>query len=74
VGMLENIYSIDGEPCHQIVLIYDAIISESELYAQEVIPVDELGESLQAGWKRLDEFSEARSPLYPSGLIELLIS
>ncbi len=88
LGLLENIYSIEGEHCHQIVLVFDGRLSDHRLYDQETIQGDELGEPFQAVWKRLDEFqaplhspesvirseSPGKPPVYPDGLIELITS
>ncbi len=72
LGTLENIYSIDGERCHQIVLVFDAKLMDENLYEQNSIQGDELGESFRAVWKKLEEFGPEKPPLYPDGLLKLL--
>ena len=74
LGLLENIYSIDGQRAHQIVLVYDGRLSDASLYEKEVIQGDELGDPFKAVWKRLDEFGPGKPPLYPDGLMALLKS
>jgi 8-oxo-dGTP pyrophosphatase MutT (NUDIX family) len=75
LGAVENIFHFNGVPGHEIVLIYDGALKNSELYAQAVITGREVdGEDIQAVWKNIDEFGEGKSILYPTGLVEMLIS
>ncbi len=74
LGMLENIYIFNAKPYHEIVLIYDGALISSGLYEQAVIVGEEAnGDVIRAMWKRLDEFREGKSILYPPGLLELLM-
>lgn len=74
LGTLENIFVFNGEPGHEIVLIYDGVLTDSKLYEQAEVEGNEaeVGESFKAVWKSLDEFGEGKSILYPTGLVELL--
>lgn len=74
LGTLENIFTFNGQPGHEIVRVYDGVLKEPGLYDQAVIPGEEaeVGESFEAVWKRIDEFGEGKSVLYPTGLLELL--
>jgi 8-oxo-dGTP pyrophosphatase MutT (NUDIX family) len=73
LGTLENIFVFDGEPGHEIVLVYDGALTDSGLYEQtEVEGKEANGEEIRALWKSLREFGEGRSILYPDGLAELL--
>jgi ADP-ribose pyrophosphatase YjhB (NUDIX family) len=72
VGMLENIYVNEGQRGHEIVLVYDGRLSDTDVYKKEVIRGDELGSPFKAVWKRLDEFGPGKPPVYPDGLLELL--
>jgi 8-oxo-dGTP pyrophosphatase MutT (NUDIX family) len=74
LGTLENIFVFNGEPGHEIVMVYDGVLTESGLYEQAEVEGNEaeVGESFKAVWKSLDEFGEGRSILYPTGLLELL--
>lgn len=74
LGILENIYNFNGKPYHEIVLIYDGVLISSGLYEQAVILGEEAnGDVIRAMWKRLDEFKEGKSILYPPGLLEMLV-
>jgi 8-oxo-dGTP pyrophosphatase MutT (NUDIX family) len=72
LGLLENIYTVEGLRAHQIVLVYDGRLSDASLYENETIQGDELGQPFKAVWKRLDEFGPGKPPVYPDGLLELL--
>ena len=72
LGLLENIYAVDGQRAHQIVLVYDGRLSDPGMYAKTSLQGDELGEPFKAVWKRLDEFGPGKPPVYPDGLLELL--
>lgn len=74
LGTLENIFVFNGEPGHEIVMVYDGELSPPELYDQTVILGQEvdMGESFRAMWKSLQEFGVGKSILYPTGLWEML--
>jgi 8-oxo-dGTP pyrophosphatase MutT (NUDIX family) len=72
LGMLENIFTYEGRRGHEIVLVYDGLLSDRSLYGKEIIQGDELGTPFKAVWKRLDEFGPGRPPVYPEGLLELI--
>lgn len=73
LGTLENIFIFNGVPGHEIVMVYDGVLSESGLYEQAVIVGEEAnGEAIRAVWKSLREFESGESILYPTGLVELL--
>jgi 8-oxo-dGTP pyrophosphatase MutT (NUDIX family) len=74
LGTLENIFIFNGEAGHEIVMVYDGVLTESGLYEQAEVEGREADadESFKAVWKSLDEFGEGKSILYPTGLLELL--
>jgi 8-oxo-dGTP pyrophosphatase MutT (NUDIX family) len=73
LGAVENIFTFLGNAHHEIVLIYDGALKESELYELAVIMGKEGdGEEVRAVWKSIEEFQSGRSILYPTGLVELL--
>jgi len=74
LGTLENIFVFNGTPGHEIVQVYDGVLTESGLYDQAVIvgKEAEIEESFNAMWISLDQFGEGKSILYPTGLLELL--
>jgi 8-oxo-dGTP pyrophosphatase MutT (NUDIX family) len=73
LGTLENIFTFNGEPGHEIVMIYDGALKDSGLYERTVIMGREVdGEEFRAIWKNIDEFGVGKSILYPTGLLEML--
>ena len=74
IGTLENIFTFNGEPGHEIVQVYDGMLVESGLYKQDVISGHEADVNLDMKviWKSLDEFGPGKSILYPDGLLKLL--
>ncbi|MGD0708994.1 MAG: NUDIX hydrolase [Anaerolineaceae bacterium] len=74
LGTLENIFTFEGEPGHEIVLVYDAAFVDSAIYQKTKIDGIE-GEDIPfvAVWKALEDFSNSRGPLYPDGLYNLLM-
>jgi len=72
---LENIFTYNGEPGHEIVMVFDGQLVDERLYTQDRIPGQETDGAQHAPmcvlWKRLEEFGP-RAPLYPAGLLERL--
>ena len=75
LGALENIFTYEGKPGHEIILIYDGRFSDPTLNQDDasVCGIDD-GEILYEGsWKRLDFFrADDAPPLYPAGLLAIL--
>ena len=74
LGTVENIFHFNGTPGHEIIIIYDGALKDAALYEQAVIVGKEADEEIRAVWKSIDEFGEEKSILYPTGLLDLLIS
>jgi 8-oxo-dGTP pyrophosphatase MutT (NUDIX family) len=72
---LENIFTFNGEPGHEIVMVFDGRLAENALYERKIIEGEEFDPfrkaPLKAVWKQIDEFG-LQSPLYPEGLLERL--
>lgn len=75
LGTLENIFVYNGQPGHEIVLVYDGALADKSLYERESIEGrEDEGELLfMARWKSLEDFrGKDAPPLYPHGLLDLL--
>jgi 8-oxo-dGTP pyrophosphatase MutT (NUDIX family) len=74
LGTVENIFTLDGEPGHEIVQVYDGVLVDPRLYDRAVMPgyEDNTNESIKVLWKSLDEFGPGGDILYPDGLLEML--
>ncbi|HVF25264.1 MAG TPA: NUDIX domain-containing protein [Anaerolineales bacterium] len=73
LGVLENIFTFNGNSYHEIVMVFDGALVDSGLYAQAEIHGKEAnGDDIRALWKSLVEFAFGKSILYPDGLPSLL--
>ena len=74
LGTLENIFTLEGQPHHQIVLVYDAQFTDQSLYEHERLAAHEhsIGQDFAAIWRSVDELASESKRLVPEGLLELL--
>jgi 8-oxo-dGTP pyrophosphatase MutT (NUDIX family) len=72
---LENIFIHNGEPGHEIVMVFDGKLVDPRLYEQPHFERTDShsGERMKVFWKHLGEFGPGKPPLYPHGLLELLL-
>ena len=75
LGLRENLFrSPSGQRAHEIVLVYEAELADGTLYEKdEMLVVEDSGATFIAYWKPLAFFQRGEAPLYPSGLLELLL-
>ncbi len=72
LGVIENTFTYNGQPGHEIDLIYRAEFINPSFYDQSEINGLEADTRIKAVWVPLKVFKESKSPLYPAGLINLL--
>ena len=72
IGMIENIFTFDNKPGHEIVLVYEAAFVDPYLYEIESIQCQDDDGTFTAMWKSPDEIRAEKVPLYPEGLSDLL--
>jgi len=74
LAALENIFTFNGRPGHEIVQVYDGELADKSLYEPlTLIGREDNGEPFTAVWKSLSDFMvENAPPLYPDGLLDLL--
>jgi NADH pyrophosphatase NudC (nudix superfamily) len=72
LGTFENIFVLEGNPKHEIMLVYDAKFIDNSVYQNEYMEIKESGWE-RAVWKSLDEFAPGNLILYPEGLKELIL-
>ena len=74
LSVLENSFTYDGRPSHELIFVYEARFSDPELYANDVFPWhDSRSEGWEwIGWRHLAEFSDQEPRLYPEGLLKVL--
>lgn len=75
LGTLENLFTCEGKPGHEIVLIFDAVFTDPTLYQQPLLhgrEADAATEAFTAEWKSLEELANGSVRLVPEGLMEFL--
>ena len=72
LGVLENIFTYEGESGHEITFVFEATLEDSSLYSVEEIAGVEGLHPFVARWMDLEEFRLDGPPLYPQGLLALL--
>jgi ADP-ribose pyrophosphatase YjhB (NUDIX family) len=75
LGVVENIFTYEGERGHEIVYIFDAQLKDRSLYQKKSLDAfegknDEI--HFQAIWIKLSEVKKTQIALYPDGLLDLL--
>ena len=70
LGFIETIFTCDGHPGHEYVVIFDATFEDETLYDLPALPLFEECWGGEARWLDLSE--PLSTPLYPEGLEELL--
>jgi 8-oxo-dGTP pyrophosphatase MutT (NUDIX family) len=72
LGMIENIFTYDGQTGHEIVLVYEANLADSARYRSGPVAVHEESETLPGRWVALDDFRSGVARLVPEELLNLL--
>ncbi len=73
--LIENVFTYNGAMGHEIVLLFDAALTDAAHYASQdvIMGVENADEPLRAVWKPLDFFRAPNAPpLFPGGLLALL--
>jgi 8-oxo-dGTP pyrophosphatase MutT (NUDIX family) len=74
LGVKENIFIYDGQKGHEIVFIYDAEFIDKSFYTQEIIYAHEDDKSqIEAVWVDIVSRKSDSPPIYPDGLLELIL-
>lgn len=70
--ILENIFTYDGRPGHEIVFVFDVAVADpARLRSGPVAGLEANGLAITCAWKRLGTFRDGHR-LYPEGLLEVL--
>ena len=69
----ENIFTLEGKTGHEIVFIYAGEFADPAFYEKdEILGLEDNGDTFKAFWMPLDEFRSGKHPLYPTELLALL--
>jgi ADP-ribose pyrophosphatase YjhB (NUDIX family) len=71
LGVLENIFEIEGRRHHEIIFVFDAALADPALYERTELPVNESACIAPARWMPIAAFGDDL-PIYPRGVIALL--
>jgi len=73
LGVLENLFTFNGRPGHEIVFVYDAELDQPALYSVDRFKAQEsTGEAFNAIWLGVEAIGPDTPPVYPDGLIAFL--
>ena len=73
LGLLESIFTVDGQPGHEIVMLYEAEFADENMYRRSPIwGQEDDGSPIKAVWKSMDYFKSGKGRLVPEGLLALL--
>jgi 8-oxo-dGTP pyrophosphatase MutT (NUDIX family) len=74
LGALENIFIHEGQAGHEIILVYEGEFADPSIYTKEMLlGKEDDGGLFKALWKPLEDFTNGKAPLYPVGLLELIL-
>ena len=69
---LENIFTYNGMPCHEIYFIFSGELADKSLCEKkEIIVIDDKGK-FKAVWKPISDFRKGKLILYPKGLLDVI--
>lgn len=72
LGTVENLFTLNGGPGHEIALLFEAELEDRTMYGATFIDgVEADGTPMPVLWKSLADF-EAGDVLYPDGLLRIL--
>ncbi|MGD6845738.1 NUDIX hydrolase [Bacillus infantis] len=73
LGTIENIFTYNGVPRHEIVFIYDGEFSDQSIYQKSPFQgLEDNGESFRLMWKPISDFQNKGLRLVPEELLSLI--
>jgi ADP-ribose pyrophosphatase YjhB (NUDIX family) len=73
LGTFENLFMYQGQPGHELIWLFEARLADGSLYERNVVIADESGSKFEVHWVPFETFLSGEAPLYPDGLLDLLI-
>ncbi|MFY9493530.1 MAG: NUDIX domain-containing protein [Minisyncoccia bacterium] len=65
IKMVENIFTYNGQPGHEIVFVYRGSLADKTLYQKDLIRVEDGGKEFDVRWVPLDDVYLGKLKLYP---------
>ena len=73
LGTLESIFTVDGQPGHEIVMVFEACFADTSFYERPSLEGrEDDGSTFTAYWKPMVDFEQGPGRLVPEGLLEML--
>ena len=73
LGVIENIFTFNGQQGHEIIFVYDAQLANRSLYDLPHFAGHESGgDAFIATWLELASLEPDSPPVYPEGLLEMI--
>ena len=73
LGILENLFVLNGEQGHEIVMVYEADLADEGLYDRcPIWGQEDDGSPIVAVWKPMSDFTSGQSRLVPDGILTML--
>lgn len=69
----ENIFTFLGSRGHELVWTFEGTLADPRFYALDVVPCLEGDARFEAHWVSLSQIATGNAPLYPDGLLQLLL-
>jgi ADP-ribose pyrophosphatase YjhB (NUDIX family) len=74
LGTFENLFTYRGEPGHELIWLFEGRFQDPAFYAKDVLLADESGSRFEVEWVPLERFERGEAPLYPDGLLAVLVA
>lgn len=72
IAVLENVFTFDGRPGHEIVFLFTADLVDKSFYERDEVGVVLDDDGSRVHWLPLKDVLSGKAILYPHGLMELL--
>lgn len=72
LGVLENVFTYDGKPGHEVVFVYAGRLAEGNVVPPEGGWYDDVGTPMWVEWRPVAGPPDGTLPLYPDGVGDLL--
>ena len=74
LGVLENLFTYEGEQGHEIVFVFDADFKHKSVYTRKDLKASEDdGMQFKLRWLQISGLTQLKYPLYPDGITQLIL-
>lgn len=72
ITTLENIFMYNGNPGHEIILVFSGDFVKKEFYRRKDLVILDTTEKHKTSWQKISDFKEKKLILYPTGIARYL--